>query len=154
MGARVEPEQSRTDVVHLRNSFEAYGMVLDLLSRNAPFRHYDLDQISAAVRLQLLRGTHIAAMRERAIVGYFGWIRTNKVIAEAWSKNLGPLTPVPFPTSDAVAVTIVAAPDTRVLRHLVRHARSLHPQTTVFFKRQAAGKVRKSVVESMVFDPK
>jgi len=150
--AQTAPD-SPTQIVRLKNSFEAFGMVIDLLSHHEPFRHYQADLLAGAVRLQLLRETHVAALQDGKLLGYFGWLRTTRAIAAAWADGNGPLTPVPPQDSDAVAVTIVVAADPKVLRHLVRLARQLHPQTTVFFKRQQGNNTRKSVVTSVVFEP-
>ena len=138
-------------LVRLRAGPEAFGMVLDLLSRTAPFRYYDLDQVAAAIRMQLQQQCHVAALQDGQLIGYMGWMLTSEAIARLWATDAGPLKPVPQAEADAVCVTILASPNSRVLRKLVGLGRTQYATVPVFFKRQSGDRTRKVAVTSMNF---
>lgn len=145
-----ESEPQRV-LVRLRPDFEALGMVLDLLSRTPPFAQYDLDQISAAIRMQLKQQHHVAALEGGQLIGYMGWLLTTAEIARRWAEDEGPLRPMPPEQADAVCVTILASPNSRVLRRLVSQGRAQYATIPVFFKRQSGDRTRKVAVTSMNF---
>jgi hypothetical protein len=131
------PEAFR--LTQLRQSFESFGVLVDFLSRIDPFSAYDIGNFSRALQFQLSRRCHVAAVEGNRLVGYVGWMPTTRAIAEAWSQDRGPLTPVADP-ADAVALTVVATlGDKRVLAALIRRAREANPGLPVYFKRQYAG---------------
>jgi hemolysin-activating ACP:hemolysin acyltransferase len=134
------------EFVRLANSFEAFGMVLDLLSRQVPFRDFDLAQIAAAVRLQLKNRHHVAAMRGRVLIGYVGWMPTQRDIGEGWLAGTRALTPVADSAADALAVTIVVALEPRLALHLIREARKLNVGRRAYFKRGEGEGARKATV--------
>ena len=129
-------------VVQLNASFETFGVLVDFLSRIDPFTKYDIGNFCQALRRQIGDGNHVAALSNRKLIGYCGWLPTKTAIAAAWVDNSGPLTPARSGESDAVALTVVAASDRRVLMSLIRRARKLNPQRRVFFKRDYRGNAR------------
>ena len=144
----IEPQRA---LVRLRPGHEAFGMVLDLLSRTPPFAQYDLDKISAAIRMQLHHQHHVAALEDGQLIGYMGWLLTAQEIARKWAQDKGPLRSAPAEAADAVCVTILASPDRHVLRKLVGQGRAQYATIPVFFKRQSGEKTRKVAVTSMNF---
>jgi hypothetical protein len=142
-------------IVQLDGSFEAFGVIVDYLSRMQPFARYDIGHFASAVRRQLRSGHHLAAMQGRSLVGYVGWLLTSRTIAEEWLGTGGRLLSVEKSKADAAALTIVAAAERRVLMRLIRGARKLNPGTRVYFKRQyaqASRRARKAAVDNVSFE--
>ncbi len=130
-------EQQSYQILRPKGSYEAFGILIDFLSRQEPFSRYDLGNFAQAVMLQLQNGDHLAAVARHELVGYCGWLPTNKKVASAWLKNQGTLAPLKDATSaDALALTVVAARDRRILFSLIRQARASHPQARIYFKRE------------------
>jgi hypothetical protein len=129
-------EDVRPKIVHLSGSYEAFGMVMDYLSRSEPYTGFELGNLSKAIRRQLRLGHHLAAMLGDQMVGYAGWLITSKEIAEAWREGKGLLKADPNGRRDAAALTIVAVTDTRATPGLIRRARQLNPGIRVYFKRE------------------
>jgi hypothetical protein len=147
-----EPGDGDFRISKLRNSPESFGLLVDFLSRIEPFARYEFGTFSAALRQQLGRGEHLAAMTPKSLVGYCGWLPTKIAIAESWMANAGPLLPIPKQKADAVVLTVVAAPDRKVVTALLRRAREENPKLRVFFKREYASgtrTTRKSSVENV-----
>lgn len=127
-------------LVKLSGSFEAFGLVIDYLSRQEPFASYDLGNFAAAIRDQLGTGHHVAALEGPRMAGYCGWLITDRVTAEAWANGSGVLAGVP--TGDAAALTVVAAANRPALTMMIRHMRNSSPGTRVYFKRGYADAAR------------
>jgi hypothetical protein len=143
------PASPQFDLVMLGNTFEAFGMVMDFLSRREPFMYYDVGHLSAAVRLQLRHEYHFAALTGRTLVGYAGWLPTSSEAAALWIDDRGPLSPIIDHAVDAFAVTIVATADPAVTRPILRAVRKRNVGKRAFFKREAAqdpAKARKASV--------
>ena len=137
-------------LVTLTGSYEGFGVTMDYLSRLQPFAGYDLGNFSRAVREQLTAGRHVAALDGPKLAGYCGWLTTDRATAERWANDGGPLVGSPGP-HDAVALTVVAADNRRILTALIRHARKLNPDVRVFFKREYSDpqrRARKSAVDN------
>ena len=132
--------------VQFNLTYEAFGLVLDFLSRTPPFGDYDLKTLSEAIRRQLHLGHHLVALRERSIVGYAGWLLTTEEVGEAWLEGRGRLAPVAPEYSNAAALTTVAVSDRAAVMPLVRGARDRNPNMRAFFKRDGEHGARKSVV--------
>jgi hypothetical protein len=132
------PDES-VRILKLDGSYEGLGIVLDFLSRIEPFSKFDLGNFAKALRHQLARGDHLAAMSGNRLVGYCGWLPTTQSIGEAWEANKGPLRPIMDGTADAAALTVVASTDRKVITMLLRRAREDNGQLRVFFKRDYAG---------------
>jgi hypothetical protein len=113
----------------------ALGLVGEFLSRFPPFNDYEFGPMVKTLLYQLETGSHLIAGLEDRIVGYVGWIRTTRVIAEAWLKQDAKLEPS-FENIDAVAVTILAAEDPKHILPLIKHAKILNADYSVYWKRQ------------------
>jgi hypothetical protein len=124
-------------ILRLKGSYEAFGVLIEFLSRIEPFSGYDLGNFANALLRQLREGNHVAAVERDRMVGYCGWLPTTQKIAEAWQKNQGGIGPLKAAeTADAVILAVVAAKDRRVLSALIREARKLNPRGRVYFKRE------------------
>ncbi|QFR33905.1 hypothetical protein [Ancylobacter sp. TS-1] len=134
----------------LKSSYEALGLAIDFLTREAPFDGYRAGFLAAAIKHQLASGCHIAAIRDEKLVGYAGWIRINRASGDAWVKGeLAELTAVPQSLYDAVALTVVRAETRDVVTGLIRGCRRAEAGQQVFFKRDysaGAGGERRSTV--------
>lgn len=141
------PDLLEPEYVVMNHSYEGFGMLMDLLSRTAPFSQMKLGELGAAVRLQLIRGDHFAAVQGSSVVGYVGWLPTSASIADAWSKDQALLTPVLDHTADAAALTIIIAQTGSIRSKLIRGVRQALPNRRIFFKRvTATGRDRKTSV--------
>jgi hypothetical protein len=139
------PNTDQFELMLLRHSYEAFGMVIDLLSRNLPFAKFEVGDLGAAVRLQLQLEHHVGAIFEGRLIGYLGWLTTSPTVAEAWVAGAGPLTTES--SGSSVALTIVVGTDSKVIRALISNARQRNVGKRVYFKRAAGqGTERKTSV--------
>jgi hypothetical protein len=129
-------------IIQLAGTFEAFGMVVDYLSRTAPFSEFVLGTLAGAIRQQLGAGHHFAAMSGTELVGYAGWLLTSDAVAQAWIDSNGPLIRVPPEQATAAALTTVAVTDPAATRRLMRGARELNKGKRVYFKRGSEGRDR------------
>lgn len=136
-------------ITQLNGSFEAFGVIVDFLSRIQPFSKYDLGNFSKAVRAQLVHGHHLVALSGRTTVGYLGWLPTTEAVAEAWMRGDGRLVPVPEGQADAVVLTVVAATDNETIRPLIRQARRMNADRRVYFKRDGPQGTKKASVHNL-----
>lgn len=124
----------------LKSSYEALGLALDFLAREAPFDGFRAGFLAAALKHQLATGCHIVAVHEDKLVGYAGWIRIDRASGEAWVKGeRAELDAVPPHLYDAVALTIVRAEARDIVTGLIRSCRRAEAGRQVFFKRDYAG---------------
>lgn len=124
-----------SEIVSLSGSFEAFGMVMDFLSRTESFDRFELGNIASAVRGQLASGCNLAAVRGNEVAGYLGWIYTTPELAEDWMEGRGLLKSLPRNEAAAAALTIVASVDRAATVRLIRGARELNKGVQVYFKR-------------------
>lgn len=129
-------------IIQLAGTFEAFGMVVDYLSRTQPFSSFELGAFAAAVRNQLGQGHHFAAMAGSEMVGYAGWLLTSDAVARAWVESNGPLLRLPAEQATAAALTTVAVTDPAATLRLIRGARELNKGKRVYFKRGSEGQDR------------
>jgi hypothetical protein len=135
----------------LSGSFEAFGMVLDLLSRHPPFSDWPLSRLSRSVRLQLRQQRQLGALsRTNDLIAYAGWTPTLRASAELWIEDRGPLK-VLERGHDAMAMTIVVSTQSSVTKALMRRARELNPEMRWFFKRSYGRQLRESR-KTVLFD--
>ena len=143
-------------IIRLAPSFEAFGLVLDLLASTEPFRSFDLETLSAAIKRQLADSHNLAAMQGDRIVGYAGWILTTSADGAEWVENRRRIHPIAEEDADAAALTVFASEDAGATKRLIRGARELNKGKRVFFKRSYDGYVkqgRKSEVLNFSGDP-
>jgi hypothetical protein len=100
----------------------------------------------AGLKTQIQHGYHVAAYRNKKLVGYCGWLHTTEEIARQWLNNEVKLQGVPAASSDAVALTIVRFVDRDAVLPAIRVCRQVNPAKRVFFKREGATATRKSSV--------
>jgi hypothetical protein len=142
MGIAMDSPEYRIEV--LTGSYEALGMVLDLLSRHPPFADWPLSRLGKSIRRQLRQGRQVGALSpSNELIGYAGWTPTLQASAELWIEDRGPLK-VLERGYDAMAMTIVVSPQPGVAKALMRKARELNPDARWFFKRSYAHQLRGS----------
>jgi hypothetical protein len=133
----------------LNGSYEAFGMVLDLLSRHPPFADSPLDQMSKTIRKQLRLGRQVAALSpSNDLIAYAGWVPSLRASAELWVEDRGPLK-VLDEGYDAMAMTIVVSTQPTVTKALMRRARDLNPDMQWYFKRAYGRKLRAARKQSL-----
>jgi hemolysin-activating ACP:hemolysin acyltransferase len=118
-----------------RNRREALGHALALLRDVEPFASYKFGRISASLSGQIRRGHYLFTIENDKLVGYIGWARCSKEVAEAWTA--GEATPA---YKDCLEGPCMVA--------MTFHAKSR--AVTVFQSRQA----RKVNADSKVYIPR
>jgi hypothetical protein len=119
------------------NSPLSLGLVCDFVSRFPPFDRFEFRQMTVTLRYQLEAQTNLVAGFDDHIVGYLGWIRTTRAIAEAWVTDDGALTAAGH-NADAVAATVLVVETPRYALPLIRRAKSVNLGMSVYWKRQFA----------------
>lgn len=133
----------------LNNSYEAFGMVLDLLSNHPPFADSPLDQMAKTIRKQLRLGRQVAALSPgNDLIAYAGWVPSLRASAELWVEGRGPLKTLDT-GYDAMAMTIVVSTQSAVTKALMRRARDLNPEMHWYFKRAYGGQLRAARKQSL-----
>lgn len=133
----------------LSGSYEAFGMVLDLLSRHAPFADSPLSQLAQAIRRQLRTGRQVAAISaQNDLLAYAGWVPTTRASAELWVAEIGPLS-IGDVGQDAMAMTVVVSTRVSVTAALIRRARDLNPDAKWYFKRSYGAQLRSPRKQSL-----
>lgn len=133
----------------LTGSYAAFGMVLDLLSRHAPFADSPLSQLAPTIRKQLRSGRQVAAISPgNDLLAYAGWVPTTRASAELWVAEIGPLSIV-NEGQDAMAMTVVVSTEAAVTAALMRRARDLNPDMKWYFKRSYDGQLRPARKQSL-----
>jgi hypothetical protein len=119
-------------------SFEAVGILIDFLSRKAPFDQFRAGPLVTALKYQIVNSHHVSAFRGEALIGYAGWLQITSAHGELWLQDKVDLKPVSLDRADAVALTIVRVDEPAAVRPLIRACRILEPGKRVFFKRDYA----------------
>jgi hypothetical protein len=111
------------------------GLVCDFVSRFPPFDRFEFRHMTVTLRHQLEAQSHLVAGFDDQIVGYLGWIRTTRAIAETWVTDDGALTTV-ADNADAVAATVLVTANPSFVLPLIRRAKTLNRGLSVYWKRQ------------------
>lgn len=117
-------------------SFEALGIVIDYVSRAAPFDSYQAKALLRAIEYQIANGFHVAGFSGETLVGYCGWLQIMGDDGAQWLAGGAELRPAPPETADAVALHIVRIDEPAAVRPLIRACRRLEPSKRVYFKRE------------------
>jgi hypothetical protein len=117
------------------NTPVSLGLLCDFVCRFPPFDGFQFRQMVAALHYQLEAQTHLVAGLDDRIVGYVGWIRTTRAIAEAWIAESGPLNAA-AEGADAIAATMLVTENPKHALPLVRSAKMLNRGYPVYWKRQ------------------
>src|SRR5262249_2439008 len=99
-----------------------------------PFNDYEFGTMTKSLLYQLETSNHLIAGLNDRIVGYVGWVRTTREIAEAWLKRDAQLKPA-FEDIDAIAVTILATENPDHICPLIKQAKTLNADYSVYWKR-------------------
>ena len=114
-------------------SFEALGIIVDFLSREAPYDEFRAGKLVTALKHQVMHGHHVCAFRGEQLVGYCGWLPISEELGTLWVAGKAELTPVPPDQTNALALTAIRADDPKVLPPLIRASRKLHYGKRVFY---------------------
>jgi hypothetical protein len=117
------------------NTPVSLGLLCDFVSRFPPFDAFKFQEVVVALRYQLETQTHLVAGLDDHIVGYIGWVKTTRPIAEAWMTQSGPLTAA-AENADAIAATILVTENSKHALALVRSAKMVNREYSVYWKRQ------------------
>jgi hypothetical protein len=110
------------------------GLVSEFVSRFPPFNDFEFGMMVGTIKYQLETESHIVADLNDRVAGYLGWIKTTSTIADAWLDEDGPLNAA-MQGIDAVAVTVLAVERPTYILPLIRHAKTLNPGCSVYWKR-------------------
>ncbi|MEZ2333750.1 hypothetical protein AB6802_28850 [Mesorhizobium sp. RCC_202] len=122
------------------------GLVCNFIAHYPPFDGYEFGLMVKTLRYQLEQQTHLIGSVDDDIVAYLGWIVTSREIAEAWVANDGPLNP--DPGGSAVAATVMATRSSGHILPLIKEAKLLNLDKSVFWKRDfinARGAMKRAV---------
>ena len=114
-------------------SFEALGIVVDFLSREAPYDEFRAGKLVTALKHQVMHGHHVCGFRGERLVGYCGWLPISGELGRLWVQGKAELAPVPADQADAVALTTIRVDDPKVMPPLIRASRKLHYGKRVFY---------------------
>jgi|RhiMetdeSRZDD1v2_1073273.scaffolds.fasta_scaffold381426_2 hypothetical protein len=120
-------------------SYGAVSFIMEFIVATSEFGDMHARTLFMGLKTQIQHGYHIAAYRNKKLVGYCGWLHTTDQIAQLWLKNEGKLQEVPAASSDAVALTIVRFTDGDAVLPAIRVCRQLNGERRVFFKRESRG---------------
>src|ERR1700716_756214 len=128
-------ESGRYQIRRFNPSFEAVGILVDFLSRKAPFDQFRAGPLVTALKYQVANGHHVSAFRGETLIGYCGWLLIASPHGDRCLQDKADLTPVPPDRADAIALAIVRVDEPAAVRPLIRACRILEPGKRVFFKR-------------------
>ena len=137
-------------------SFEALGIVVDFLSRRAPYDELRAGKLVTTIKYQIAQGDHVCGFRGETLVGYCGWLQVTCELGERWLRGQAELQPIPPDRADAVALTLIRVDEPAALRPLIRAGRKLVGSKRVFFGRDYAGirdTVRRNTVMNFTLEP-
>jgi hypothetical protein len=120
----------------LPNSPTSLGLLSEFVSRSAPFDDFEFRMMINSLMYQLETQNHIVAGLDDRMVGYLGWIKTTREKAEAWHNQDAQLLPA-LEGSNAIAVTILTVEQPAYIFPLIKHAKTLCPGYSVYWKRHA-----------------
>jgi len=125
----------------LRPTSASLGSVAAFVSQYEPFTTYEFGSMMKSLMYQLENGTHAVTMIGDPMTGkvdqmaaYVGWIKTSREIAEDWLERDGRLS-LSSDHDDAIAVTILAAQNPSSILGLIKHAKKINVDKSVYWKR-------------------
>lgn len=122
-----------TRISQLARNPYSLGIAARYLSEIELFAKFEFGPTLSSLLHQINDGSHLIVERDDRMVGYLGWVRTTRPIAEDWLANRGPLGKVP--DGDAVVVTIFHAQDSRDILRMIKAAKAMVPGLPVYWKR-------------------
>lgn len=130
-------------VARLPRSFEGLALLLELLAEDAFFGQEPLARMMKVAKAQVGHGTHVAAFRDKRLIGYAGYILVRPENGEAWMNGQAALQPLEPklalalpPDQRAGALTVVATRERDAILPLLRKLRDSYRGYRVFFKRE------------------
>ncbi len=98
-------QTSDLKTAQIPSDYFGLGLLLDLLSRHQPFRHYTLETSTQLAKHHLEHGLNRALLKDDKVVGYVGGIYIDMQQGEAWLYQDTPFKPVDPEQANAVAIT-------------------------------------------------
>jgi hypothetical protein len=114
----------------------ALSAIVQFLARHDPFGAYELKAIVQSLQIQFLHNSNLIALESDKVVGYLGWLWTERSIAENWKLHGGRIY-AKEQSFDAVAITILAVDDPKIILPMIKHAKTISQGLPVFWKRHA-----------------
>jgi hypothetical protein len=124
----------------------SFALVCNFVARYPPFDNFEFGLMVKSLRFQLEQQTHLVGSIDDRVVAYLGWIQTSREMAEAWASSEGPLHPQL--NGDSVAVTVMATQSSAHILPLIKEAKRVASDKSVFWKRDfsgARGSVKRAV---------
>ena len=98
----------------------AFSAVIRKVAQHPPFQTYSLNLMVDVLMGQLLHGANLMAIRQGQLVAYGGWLRVDRLEAEAWRRDESQIPPPNWVNGDAAISTIIIADDPGDLPALLR----------------------------------
>ncbi|MFY0633709.1 MAG: hypothetical protein JXQ91_07850 [Vannielia sp.] len=115
-----------------RNPY-SLAMAAKFLCDVEPFNRFEFGPTFTTLFCQIDDGTHLIIERDDSIAGYLGWVETTDEIAAGWIDRGERLRHVK--DGGAAAVTIFYALDPKDALKMIRAAKEMVPQASVYWKR-------------------
>ena len=125
----------------LDDPYRALGRAAALCARHPAFAGRPFGQWTRVLMGQVNRGDYRFVLKDRGLIGFLGWVRTDAGGAERW---LSDAPPEPVPDGDHVILNALACDDPGALPFIARKAGTLVPApfTLVAKRFYADGRVR------------
>lgn len=117
------------------------AVILQFLAKHPPFSAYDLKKIVHSLQIQFTQDSNLIALKDDKVVGYLGWLWTERAIAENWKRFGGKLF-AKEKNFDAIAITILAVDSPQDILPMIKHAKTLSNGLPVYWKRHAPNAAR------------
>jgi len=85
----------------------AFSAVIRKVGQYPPFHTYSLGLMVDVLMGQLIHGGNLMAIRQGQLVGYSGWLRVERLKAEAWRRGESPVPAPDWAKGDAAIMTIM-----------------------------------------------
>lgn len=98
----------------------AFSAVIRKVAQYPPFHAYSLNLMVDVLMGQLIHGANLMAIRQGQLVAYGGWLRVDRLKAEAWRRGQSQVPPPDWANGDAAIMTIMVADNPADLPALLR----------------------------------
>ena len=108
----------------LDDPYRALGRAAALCARHPAFADRPFGQWTRVLMGQVNRGDYRFVLKDRTLIGFLGWVRTDETGAERWLSGVPPET---SPDGDHVVLNALACDDPGALPFIAREAGTLVP---------------------------
>ncbi len=98
----------------------AFSAVIRKVAQHPPFQTYSLNLMVDVLMGQLIHGANLMAIRQGQLVAYGGWLRVDRLKAEAWRRGESQIPAPDWVNGDAAISTIIIADNPADLPALLR----------------------------------